>query len=177
MQTQADITIEQLFSDDKVVRANAIAQLKKNFHESVTQGAGFFTPYRSVTDFGSTLMAPFGSALGCSLFIGLAAITASIAALTAACSLVLAGGAVLFGRSQFASSALGISATTALIAGMATLVAAATALIVAIVVPLEIVAIATRSLATVGSGVGNLFSGCISVAKETEEPRMTCCSM
>lgn len=181
MQTHANTAVnadliqqfsEQLFSEDAGVRAKAIEQLTKLLQETTAQSPGFFTPYRSVADVGATLMSPFRTALACSIALGLATMVASLAALTAAYSLVFAGGGALFGRSSFASAALDVCTGAALVAAIATVFSAAAILMAAILIPLSIATIVTRSLATVGSATSDLFSCCACVAEDAEQPGM-----
>lgn len=174
---QLHALVAKLFSEDKATRDEACGRFKKFVYHSVPKAPGFFTPFQSVSDFSSTLMEPIVRPITVGFALGAMAIATAAAALTSVCSLVFAAGSALFGKSALAQSALGLSITAAIIAGIIPLIAAATAIIAAIALPLNLAAIVTRSLATVGSSAVNLFSASASSAEEkTEERDMACCS-
>ncbi|KTD11887.1 hypothetical protein Lgra_1345 [Legionella gratiana] len=134
------------------------AEKKKN-------APGFFTPYRSLKDFGGNLVAPVVLPLTLGLVAGVTAIGAALGAITIAGSLLFAAGAGvvgLFNKSakETAKDALVVAAIAGVVTAACAVLTAALAVIAAVSTPLLIASIFTRGGATVVSAVSDCFSRC-----------------
>ncbi len=116
---------------------------------------GFFTPYRSVVDFGSTLVEPVVAPVGFAVLTGLLGVASALAATVCVSSFVASGIAAALRKEDARDEALTVGVITGIIALAAPLLAALTALAVVLSFLHSSVALVTRSSATVVSAIGN----------------------
>ncbi|QEY53084.1 hypothetical protein [Legionella longbeachae] len=126
---------------------------------------GFFTPYRSLKDFGGNLVLPVVSPLTLGLVAGVTAIGAALGTITIAGSLLFAAGSGVVGlfnknAKETAKDALMVAALAGIVSVACTIITAALAVIAAVSTPLLIASIFTRGGATLFSAVSDCFSRC-----------------
>ncbi|KTD56564.1 hypothetical protein Lsan_2724 [Legionella santicrucis] len=153
------------FSENEIEKKDAQRLLAAYAAEKKKDAPGFFTPYRSLKDFGGNLVAPIVTPVALGLIAGVTAIGAALATITIAGSLLFAAGAGvagLFNRNakETAKDALMVAALSGVVAVACTVITAALAVIAAVSTPLLIASIFTRGGASIVSAVSDCFSRC-----------------
>ncbi|PWY54178.1 hypothetical protein DGG96_18380 [Legionella qingyii] len=159
-----------LFSEDQKESEIARGQAKEILVKAGKNAFGFFTPYKSIGDFGTALASPIATPLAFSLVAGLSTIAAALATITAAGSLLVASGAGTIGlfnknAKETALTALAVAGTAAIVAVACAAITVALALITAVVTPLLVAQIFTRA----GASVISAFSSCCSKPEKKDE--------
>ncbi|MBI2786663.1 MAG: hypothetical protein HYX60_10370, partial [Legionella longbeachae] len=152
-----------LFSKDEQEKAQAWNKLQSSANHVYKKLPGFFTPYRSIGEFGLFLAAPVVTPIVLGLVAGIATITAAVSGIIAIGSLLVAGGAKGVGlcnenAKNTANSALNLAMSAGVVAALGILVTVASAIITAVLLPLTIVALVTRSLASIATPIIDFFS-------------------
>lgn len=179
---QEELTVEQLiglakiaaFSKNEREKQEAQQLLTAYANETKKNAPGFFTPYRSLKDFGGTLAAPIVTPLALGLIAGITAIGAALGTIAIAGSLLVAAGAGVVGlfnkdAKETAKDALTIAAIAGIVTAACTVLTAALAVIAAISTPLLIASIFTRGGASVVSAVSDCFASCSKDSENHEE--------
>lgn len=132
---------------------------------------GFFTPYRSTGDFFSTLASPITEPLTFGLLATLSIGISAATAVSAAASLVFAGGAALFWQQDAASVGLTVAISSAIISLVTGLAGLCLALLTVISIPVDLLFLTTRTAASVISPVVDCLQ-LTSVEPQLETPNL-----
>jgi hypothetical protein len=160
-----------LFSEDQQKQALAQAELQTRLNAEYKKSPGFFTPYRSFSEFGTGLTAPIVAPTVLGLIAGVTALVAAVGTLATVGSLFVSGGAAFGGlftkNYETAEDALVAAAFAGIITAVAALATVALTVLAAVSIPYALTALVTRSVSTVVSAVSDCFSKCCS--KEADE--------
>ncbi|VEB39370.1 Uncharacterised protein [Legionella sainthelensi] len=165
------------FSENEREKKEAQELLTAYAVEKKKAAPGFFTPYRSLKDFGGNLVAPVVTPLTLGLVAGVTAIGAALGAITIAGSLLFAAGAGVVGlfnknAKDTAKDALVVAALAGVVTVACTIITAALAVIAAVSTPLLIASIFTRGGASVVSAVSDCFSRCFPKSEAPKHDEM-----
>jgi hypothetical protein len=132
---------------------NVLQELEEGVNEYLKYRTGFFTPYRSVGDFGYTLVSPVVEPIIDSIAFAAASAVSLSAVAASAFFIGVAGISALGGSEDGIVIGLALSALSILTAAISAAVALVALLAAVISIPANCISIVTRSLATVADAI------------------------
>jgi hypothetical protein len=170
-EVRPEIALSDLWSENEETKKRAWAQANSAGKKAYDQSPGFFTRFRSYNEFGMTLAAPIAIPVVLGIVTAVAAIGAALSALAAVGSLLVAAGAGFVGifnqnAKETAEDALGFAAVAGAAVAVCTIAAAAMAVLTAVLTPLALIQLITRSATTVVSPVLDCISDCATPDEE-----------
>jgi len=134
------------------------ARLQEQVLQLQRNTPGFFTPYKSGTDFAFSAAAPIIAPVVFGTFSAILGAVSVISTAASISSLFIAGAAALAGNEDLTDNALTVAAFAGILAAITPIFAALSALAAAFFLVTSCVSLVTRTGATVVNGVGSLFN-------------------
>lgn len=177
--TEPSLTWSDLWSQYDEEKWNKVKkEVKKTGNLVYERAPGFFTPFKSINEFGLALAAPIAIPVVLGIVTAIAAIGAALSALAAVSCLLVAGGAGIVGifsenAQKAAQDALGFAAATSFATAVCTIATVGLAVLTAVLMPLALAQLVTRSVSTVVSPVLDCICDCLAPDEDTPEHEST----